>query len=448
MARTARRGELVIWANGLRVGYWRTPARSAMEFEYDGEWVAADAARPLSLSLPVTLDRVALRGRPVEAYFDNLLPDSDSIRKRLQSKFQTVSTQAFDLLAAIGRDCVGAVQLLPPDETPADPRKIEAEPLSDAALAQALAGVVSPVAIHLDQDAFRISIAGAQEKTAFLQHKGKWCRPLGATPTTHIFKLPLGLVGPGLIGNARADMTTSVENEWLCSRILAAYDIPVATCAMEQFRDFKVLVVERFDRVLHSSGKYWLRLMQEDICQATATPSYHKYEAEGGPGLADIARILQGSTRRDEDLGNLFKAQLLFWMLAATDGHAKNFSIRILQGGRYHLTPLYDVLSAWPIIGRGGSQLPFAKAKLAMALRSTRTHYRIKDIQRRHFTRFAVQTGIGPQAESMINDVLARTPRVIDSVQHGLPRAFPQRVLDPILRGLEDSAKRLEAMAG
>ena len=58
-----------------------------------------------------------------------------------------------------------------------------------------LAGVTSPAAPGGELEDFRISIAGAQEKTAFLRHQGKWCRPIGSTPTTHIFKLPLGLVG-------------------------------------------------------------------------------------------------------------------------------------------------------------------------------------------------------------------------------------------------------------
>ena len=192
MARTVR--ALAVWANGVRVGVWRLPSRGAMEFAYDDSWRATDEARPLSLSLPLTLDAHAHKGAAVEAYFDNLLPDSEPIRRRLQDRFHAASRGAFDLLAAIGRDCVGAVQLLPPDETPADIRKIDAHPLTPAAIAAELAGVTStPPAGELED--FRISIAGAQEKTAFLRHQGKWCRPVGSTPTTHIFKLPLGLVG-------------------------------------------------------------------------------------------------------------------------------------------------------------------------------------------------------------------------------------------------------------
>jgi serine/threonine-protein kinase HipA len=409
-----------------------------MEFQYDSEWIKSPEGRPLSLSMPFTVDNSLIKGNSVENYFENLLPDSEAIRKRLQARFKTESVQAFDLLAAIGRDCVGAVQLLPLDGKPERIRLIDAEPLSRAKVAQEISRSLTTASVNVGEDECRISIAGAQEKCAFLRHGGKWCRPIGSTPTTHIFKLPLGLVG-----NMRADMNASVENEWLCSRILSAYGVPVAPCFISSFGEYKVLIVERFDRALHSSGKYWLRLMQEDMCQATSTPSHRKYEADGGPGIMNIARILQTSVNRDADLLCLFKAQLLFWMLAATDGHAKNFSIRILPGGRYQLTPLYDVLSAWPVIGGKANQIPLQKARLAMAIHSKNAHYHIKDIQRRHFDHLARQFGIAEQVDSVIDELVEATQRVIHTVTDELPHSFPESVSNAVFRGLTSSAKKL-----
>ncbi len=393
--------------------------------------------------MPFSLDKAPIKGKPVEYYFDNLLPDSEPIRKRLQDRFHTPSRNSFELLAAIGRDCVGAVQLLYPGEQPRNVRTIDAKPLTDAQIEKALIQTVSlpSIAEHRVEDDFRISIAGAQEKTAFLRHNGRWCRPSGSTPTTHIFKLPLGLVG-----DMQADMSNSVENEWLCAKILAAYGLPVARCDIGRFGSQKALVVERFDRQLHSSGKYWLRLVQEDICQATATPSSLKYERDGGPGMLDIAKILRGSVNRDSDLACLLKAQLLFWLLAASDGHAKNFSIRVLNRGRYQLTPLYDVISIWPIMGNGAKQIAWHNARLAMSIRGKNKHYLMKDIQRRHFNETAARCGLGGTAEPLIKEILAATPHVIASVLTGIPRGFPRHVLDSVLKGLNDSAKRLEAM--
>jgi serine/threonine-protein kinase HipA len=443
MGRKSQARALSAWVNGKLAGEWRIPARGETEFQYDSTWVESEEGRPLSLSLPFSLDHGSIKGRPVECYFDNLLPDADLIRKRVQERFHTGSRSAFDLLAAIGRDCVGAVQLLPPDEQPRNVHAIDAVSLSEAEVERILIQTVAPASIVArpgDHD-FRISIAGAQEKTAFLHYKGKWCRPRGATPTTHIFKLPLGLVG-----GMQADMRTSVENEWLCAQILRAYGLPVASCEIGQFGSQKVLMVERFDRQLHSSGKYWLRLVQEDFCQATATPSSMKYESDRGPGLLDIARILRGSIKRDADLACLLKAQILFWMLAATDGHAKNFSIRILSQGRFQLTPLYDVLSIWPIIGESSNKISWHNAKLALSVCGKNKHYLLKSIQRRHFNAMAAQCGVGESAEPLIEDILAATPSVIAAVQKGLPKGFPQHVLNAVLQGLMKSAAQLEAM--
>jgi serine/threonine-protein kinase HipA len=418
MARALRTRELALWANGVRVGTWRLPARGAMELEYDDAWVAAAEARPLSLSLPLTLGRTLHKGAAVEAYFDNLLPDSEAIRRRLQDRFHAASRGAFDLLAAIGRDCVGAVQLLPIDEQPAGLHDIAATPLSEADIARELVSVTAMNVAGADAGEFRISIAGAQEKTALLRHKNRWCRP---------------------VGNAQADMRTSVENEWLCARIVAAFGIPVAPCEIGEFGAQKALIVKRFDRALHSSGKYWLRLMQEDFAQATGTPWHRKYQSDGGPGLAEIARILRGSVEAERDLATLFRAQIVFYLLAATDGHAKNFSIRILPGGRYQLTPLYDVLSAWPIIGKKASELPLEKVKLAMALPGQRPHYLLKSIQRRHFELLAKRMGVA-EAGKIIEETVAAAPASIEAASQGLPRGIPQQMLDRVLDGVRKSA--------
>src|SRR5690606_17250821 len=130
------------------------------------------------------------------------------------------------------------------------------------------------------------SIAGAQEKTGLLRHQGRWCVPLGSTPSTHIFKLPLGLVG-----NMRADMTGSVENEWLCLKLMAAFGIPVAEADMASFDGQPVLLVTRFDRRLADDGSWWMRLPQEDMCQASGLPASRRYESDGGPGIARIMEL-------------------------------------------------------------------------------------------------------------------------------------------------------------
>jgi serine/threonine-protein kinase HipA len=431
---------LVVWTNGERVGTWLI-ADGEHRFQYDESWPASPAGRPLSLSLPFTPNNAPHRGETVSNFFDNLLPDSDAIRRRMQGKFATASTDTFDLLAAVGRECVGAVQLLPVDMAPEGYDRIESAPLDEAGVERlidiALTG--GRVLGQMEEDDFRISIAGAQEKTALLWHLNQWNRPLGATPTTHIFKLPLGLVG-----NMRADMSESVENEWLCAQLLALLGIPVADCEIASFGQRKVLAVKRFDRALQSPQDKapWLaRLPQEDFCQALGVAGERKYESDGGPGTRAILRQLDTSSRADVDKLVFVKAQLAFWLMAATDGHAKNFSIFLERGGGFHMTPLYDVLSAWPIMGNGPSQVHPRRAKLAMALRSKNTHYHLHEIHTRHWQALALQSGVPGAFDQMVALVL-QVPDALERVEALLPPGFPQRVFKPIRTGMLAQAEK------
>jgi serine/threonine-protein kinase HipA len=428
--------------NGEHIASWKVGARGGGELQYTMDWVQSPHGRPLSLSLPFTVDHLPLKGEKVRHYFDNLLPDSEAIRQRIQTRYRTPSNDAFALLAAVGRDCVGAVQLLPPEQDCSGFDRIEGVPLTDEEVERIVARTTgSGPRTEVD---LRISIAGAQEKTALLRHGGRWYLPSGATPTTHIFKLPLGLVG-----GAQADMTGSVENEWLCAQILQACGVPMAKCEIGQFGAQKALIVERFDRQLHSSGRYWLRLVQEDFCQAFALPHSLKYESDGGPGVLEISEVLQSSVNRDADLAAFFKSQVLFWLLAAGDGHAKNFSLRILPRGRYHLTPLYDVLSYWPIIGRGANKWPLQTVRMAMAMamRGKDKHYFLSEIRRSHLIETAARARVGKGADRLVDEIVAQTPQVIDHVQQCLPKGFPADIADPIFIGLRHQLSKLTERA-
>jgi serine/threonine-protein kinase HipA len=427
--------------NGERVGTWSLPARGAQTFTYADSWLHSSQFRPLSLSLPAGLGASALSGDAVESWFDNLLPDSEVIRRRAQTRFQTASTSAFDLLAAVGRDCAGAVQLLPPDQEPSGIDRIEARPLSDQEIGQRLRAVTAapaPGSLGPESDELRLSVAGAQEKTAFLLHDNQWCLPLGSTPTTHLFKLPMGVLGEGQI-----DFSSSVENEWLCGRLLEAYGLPVAFTEMARFDGERCLIVQRFDRHLHASGAYWLRLPTEDCCQATSTPVANKYENNGGPGMVAIAELLAQSSERS-DPATFFKAQVLFWMLRAIDGHAKNFSLFLKPGGRFRLTPLYDVLSAWPVIGRRSGQWPQQMLKMAMAWVGEKGRYtKPLEITGRRMLLTAKRLGLG-DSQPLLNELIAWTPAVIAAVQAQLPADFPQTIAEPVFTGLHTSANQLQ----
>ncbi|MDO8449135.1 MAG: type II toxin-antitoxin system HipA family toxin [Rhodoferax sp.] len=443
MGRRSHARHLDLWMNGQHVGVWsHHAARDTLS--YSKAWFDAPLGRPLSLSLPFQPGNLLHQGETVRNYFSNLLPDSQPILNRLAQRFKTGTTEAFDLLAEIGRDCVGALQIVPEGQDPGDPFVIEGVPLNDAGVARELEAAITPgrnVGQGEDGADFRISIAGAQEKTALLRVGSKWMRPTGATPTTHILKLPLGLVG-----NQKLDLHDSVENEWLCAQILTAYGLPVAHCEMGDFNGTTAMIVERFDRRWTPDRKALLRLPQEDMCQATGTSPFIKYEADGGPGMDRILDLLASSGERERDRVNFFRAQLLFWLLCAPDGHAKNFSLHLAPRGAFSMTPLYDVLSAYPMLGKGANQINPFKVKLAMAVRGKNPHWKMRDVLRRHWNESARRNGIGDSAEAIIAELVEKTPHVIEQVARTLPKQFPAHVADSIFSGLQDAAERLARM--
>jgi serine/threonine-protein kinase HipA len=436
--------ELWVWMNGERVGTWQRTRTGGHRFVYEASWLASDRVRPLSLSLPITPDRT-VAGPVVANFFDNLLPDDERIRRRVSARFKVGSTDVFELLQAIGRDCVGAVQLLPPEQPPTGFDRVAYETMDDQAVARHLRGVAAEPGLGADQDPddLRISIAGAQEKTALLRVDGQWCRPLGATPTTHILKLPLGLVG-----GRRLDLSHSVYNEWLCAQLLREMGLPVAVTDIATFGDETVLAVERFDRQWvegpNAENRWIARIPQEDFCQVLGVSSHDKYEAQGGPRMAQCLQVLRSSRTATADIRHFLCAQLAFWLLAATDGHAKNFSIFLLRGGGYRMTPLYDVISVWPVIGNGPNLVAWQEAKLAMAVRSKNVHYELARIQTRHWQGLAKRSGAEGTWEAM-QALVARVEPAIARVQVLLPAGFPERTAQMIFDGLRRQSRAWEA---
>lgn len=158
--------------------------------------------------------------------------------------------------------------------------------------------------------------------------------------------------------------------------------------------------------------------------------------------MREILRVLDVSSRSAADKAAFVRAQIVFWMLAATDGHAKNFSLFHERRGSYRLTPFYDVLSAWPIIGRGPNQLDERKVKLAMAVRGQNPHWKLGEIKPRHWDAVAKLAGLG-DANTIIGDLIAKTPTVLASLAKETHAKFPAYVRDRIFEGVERSAESL-----
>ena len=412
---------LNVFMNSRLVGQILREKSGATSFSYDHSWLEWEHRLPISLSLPLREGRYL--GEEITPVFDNLLPDNPTIRRRVAERVGAAGTDAFSLLAEIGRDCVGALQFLPKDEESKSSDKLTGKPVSEEQIEEMINELdMAPLGIRKEKD-FRISVAGAQEKTALLFHEGQWIEPSGTTPTTHILKPQIGCLPNGM------DLSNSVENEHFCLKLMQAFDLPAAETKITTFGAHKVLVVKRFDRLWTKDGRL-IRLPQEDMCQALSVTSTQKYQSDGGPGIVEIMEILQGSDEPTQDRINFFKATILFWLIGATDGHAKNFSVGLMPGGRFRLTPFYDIMSAQPSFDEGHIQKK--DFKLAMCFGKSH-HYKIADILGRHILETGTQTGLSRKA---ITDIFTEIKETIDTAISAtteyLPNDFPENIIESV----------------
>ena len=421
MARQRAHIPLNVFLNGRLVGVLRRETSGAIDFRYDRQWLTWESTFPISLSLPLREDRYI--GAPVISVFDNLLPDSEPIRRRVAERVGAGGTDAYSMLTALGRDCVGALQFLPDGIDPGPAGKIEGKLIDETEVTKLIQNLATaPLGMGEDDD-FRISIAGAQEKTALLRRDGKWYKPVGTTATTHILKPQIGRLPNGI------DLSNSVENEYFCLKLLSAFGVLAANAEIADFGGHRTLIVERFDRRWTSDNRL-LRLPQEDCCQALSIPPTRKYQSDGGPGMKDILQLLKGSDTPNEDLATFMRANIVFWLLGATDGHAKNFSLFLSPGGRFRLTPLYDVISAQPSLDT--NQVQRKKFKLAMSVGKDR-HTGLNEILPRHFIQTAELSGVAStMVHSIFNDLAEKAEPAFASVLEQLPQGFPEELTNSI----------------
>jgi serine/threonine-protein kinase HipA len=398
--------------------------RGKLSFTYDEAWRDTRGSYPLSLSMPFAA--LEHRHDEISAYIWGLLPDNERVLDRWAKKFQVSARNPFALIANVGEDCAGAVQFVRPERLDAviDCEGGDIAWLGEAEIAARIRQLrEDQSAWRLPADTGQFSLAGAQPKTALLLQNGQWGVPSGRTPTTHILKPP------------SADFDGHAENEHFCLAVARALGLPVATSTVMRFEDEVVFVVDRYDRQATEGGV--IRIHQEDMCQALGVPPTHKYENEGGPGVAQIVHLLrENSGAPGEDVQTFIDAVSLSWLIGGTDAHAKNYSILIGAAGRVRLAPFYDVASILPY-----NDFDPMRAKLAMKLGGK---YRLRGISARDWERLADELGLKQNAVSERVLAMAEAlPAAADGVRRQMREAgMAHGIVDRLVDRLSEHAAR------
>jgi serine/threonine-protein kinase HipA len=308
-----------------------------LRFDYTEEYRERPGATPISLSMPTQVRSHS--DRTVTPWLWGLLPDNDAVLARWARQFHVSSSSPFSLLATqIGEDCAGAVRFAPPEEID----RVLVRPggvtwLTEDEVGQRLRDLREDSTSWLGRSfTGQFSLAGAQAKTALLFKDGRWGVPSGSTATTHILK-------PAVAGLDDHDL-----NEHLCLDAARRAGLVAARTKVSRFGDESAVVIDRYDR--REVGGEIIRVHQEDLCQALALSPSLKYQNEGGPGPADIARLFRSAMpprAADDAVWRFADALIWNWLIAGTDAHAKNYSL-LLAEDQVRLAPLYDVASALP----------------------------------------------------------------------------------------------------
>ncbi|MEI8180441.1 type II toxin-antitoxin system HipA family toxin [Aestuariivirga sp.] len=390
---------LDVWWDRRLVGQLTQNEHGELGFAYAPEWVSDDKAQPLSASLPKRAE--PFKRRECRPFFGGLLPEEGQ-RDAAAQALGVSRSNDFALLDRLGGDVAGALQLLPPGETPSVPALDQpSAPLDDAGLIRVLDALpLRP--LLAGEDGLRLSLAGAQSKVPVVLVDGKVALPAPGQPTTHILKPPI----------TRFKATT--ENEAFVMRLAAAIGLDVASVEPRVVRNRTFLLVQRYDRTIDGDGNVH-RIHQEDFCQALGVPPETKYASEGGPAFKDCFALLRRIAARPAvDVLKLLDAAIFNVIAGNADAHGKNFSILYDDDGP-RLAPLYDLIAT--------VAYPDLSSKFAMQIGK---RAKLSELDDKGWTTFAADAGIGLPlvrrrvAEMSEHAILQANAAAADLVRPGL----------------------------
>jgi serine/threonine-protein kinase HipA len=379
--------DLDVYLHDRLAGKLWTDDKQRFVFQYDSKYLDTDAMA-LSYSLPLT--ETPYENDTSRPFFSNLLPEGE-VRSFISKIKQISEKNDFKMLEAIGGECAGAVSIMPPGQN--RPDAPDYMPLSDEEMEDLLEkNMVKPILIFRDE--LRLSLAGAQNKIPVYINDGRFFLTRGGSASTHILK-------PQAI-----HFKDTVQNELFCLMIADKAGLTVPKSYLWQGKKHVAYITERYDRIIDDKGNV-TRLHQEDFCQALGFMPEQKYEAEGGPGLAECFRLVRDySSQPLPDSQSLYRWIVFNFLIGNADAHAKNLSFIIEESGKISLAPFYDLVSTliYPEISK----------KMAMKIGK---ESRFEWVFDRHWQRMAEQADIKfSYLKGMLLDYSNRLPAIADEI--------------------------------
>lgn len=420
---------LDVWLDGRFAGKLMRGETDLVEFLYDDDYLADRNATPLSASMPKS-ERAHGPGS-VMPWLSNLLPDAEEVRIRWAAKFGERRTDPFTLLAHMGEDAPGSVQVVPEDTVPADVggRSL----LTERDVARRVRAILDDPdhwVDDTDEDESRFSLGGNQGKFALAQIDGQWFEPNGRAPSTHIVK-------PGMVLKTGHTDAHIQAVEFVTMRAARALGLRAAKVEILDFDGVHAFVTTRFDRHVSATGTV-TRIHQEDFCQALGVYPALKYEEDGGPTMADMVQLVDRTSSpayRGKDRIELADIFIFNLLVAGVDAHAKNHGMLHVANAT-RLAPAYDLISAhgfWDedrIRFKSGAAVKYGKDR------------QYRQISGRNIARAA--DVLGMRREEMVHSINALASRLHDAFE----AAIAEVPADMVTEQLRVMPTRIHAFAG
>jgi serine/threonine-protein kinase HipA len=386
---------LDVFLNDQRVGTL-SEREDLWRLEYDANWVNGPNAFDLSPRLARS-DLVHVDGgtdRPVQWYFDNLLPEEEQ-RDAVAKEAKINGEDAFGLLEYLGAESAGSLVLLPPGSA-WQPRGLE--PLGDADLSARIRNL--PRASLSSGAPKRMSVAGAQSKLPVVYREGALYEPVGSEPSTHILKP----------NHTHEDYPSPVINEYTTMRLAAALKLPVPTVSRRYVPE-PVYLVQRFDRFTDAAGVTQRRHII-DACQLLNRSRAFKYT---GATLDSLAAVIAACRNRVSTRLHLYHWLIFNVMIANGDNHLKNLSFMVGSEG-IELSPAYDLLSTGTYHTRAfaGDRADWPEVKLSIEMPNAPT---LATVNRKSLLEAGEALGL-PQAIGgrELNRMMAALPGALENL--------------------------------